>query len=99
MKKISPKTVSLVKRMLPALREEVKKDFGKWTEYIPDDDFHSNKKVIEMLPFAAHEYLLVTRSFRADKAMIIEWFNLGIFNDFLDKIIAHALRRLAIKRK
>ncbi len=99
MKRISPKMVAKIKQKLPELRNEAKKDFGTWEEYTEVSNFYSDEKLIKMLPFAAHEYLLINRDLRVDKMLTIEWLNLGLFDEFLDKIIVHALRNVALNRK
>jgi hypothetical protein len=99
MKKLSPKMIVKIKQRLPELRQEAKKDFGKWEEYTEVSDFYSDEKVIRALPFAAHEYMLINRDLRVDKMLTIEWLNLGLFDDWLDKIVIHALRKVALRKK
>ena len=91
--------IAKIKLRLPELRQEAKKDFGKWEEYTEVSNFYSDEKVIKALPFAAHEYLLISRELRVDKMLTIEWLNLGLFDEFLDKIIVHALRNVALNKK
>lgn len=94
---ISSKVTDKVKGLLPALRESIKKEFVEWNGYAPAPGFYSDEKVLETLPAAAYEYLIITWGIppaRIDKRSVVYVMDNRLFND-MDKITAHALRRLA----
>ena len=98
MTKISKKVTDEVKKILPDIREEVKKEFKHWGHaYSESDDFYSDKKLFETLPCAVYEYIILAWGVspeRVNKDSAIRALNGKIFKD-IHKITAHALRRLA----
>lgn len=96
MKRLSPAIIQQIKEMLPKTRREIKRELFKWNEYIPNDEFYSDKEVIASLPFAAYEYLIILRDVRIDKPTMIQWLNEGLFKkETLNRVLAHTLRKLA----
>lgn len=98
MKKLSQQTAKQVKRVLPVLRNEIEEELTKWDEYTPSEEFYSDQKVIEVLPYTTHEYLIIQRELKVDKETLIEWLNDGLFIDILPKVVSYTLRRLTIKK-
>ncbi len=49
---ISKEVKDEVKKLLPHLREEVKKEFMHWDKYKDSDGFYSDEEVFEILPHA-----------------------------------------------
>ena len=89
-----------VKKLLPALREEVKKEFVHWELYIGNEDFLSDEKIFEILPYAAYEYIILSWGIepgRVTPTSVVHAMNNKLFGD-LKHIICHALRRLALKQ-
>lgn len=87
-----------VKRFLPLLRAQLKKEFIRMENYYkPGADFLSDDKVIEYLPCAAYEYILM--KWGIEPALVtlpevIKALNDKLFSE-LHLITAHALRKLA----
>ena len=97
-KQLSPALTKQIKKMLPALREETEQELADWGEYVPGGAFYDDEKVIETLPFAAYEFLWLGKKMKMAKRDILNWLNDGIFKEALDKIICHALRKLALRK-
>lgn len=97
-KQLSPAFIKKVKGLLPNLRNETKKELTRWGDYIPGPEFYADDKVTETLPFAAYEYLSVWRNIKLERGLVIDWLNDGTFDTVLEKVICHALRRLALKK-
>jgi hypothetical protein len=97
-KKLSPTLTEQLKKMLPALRKETEEELTKWGDYVPGGAFYNDEKVIETVPFAAYEFLWMSKKIKLAKKDVIQWLNEGIFKDVLDKVICHALRRLALRK-
>jgi len=96
--KLSRKTRQEIKRLLPELREVVKKEFVHWDRYQAHDGFYSDENIIEILPYAAYEYILLSWAIEAHTITIqsvVEALNNKLFQD-LRRIICHALRRIAL---
>ena len=99
MKKLSPEIIEQVKKMLPKMRKETLKELTWWREYLPTDEFYSDEKTIQILPFAAYEYLSIAKGMKVDKATIVKWLNDGFFNEeLLRRVLTHSLRRMTIKK-
>lgn len=98
MVKISKKVTDEVKKILPTIREEVKKEFKHWGHsYRECPDFYSDKKLLKTLPGAVYEYIILSWGIspeRVNTDSAIRALNGKIFKD-IHKITAHALRRLA----
>jgi hypothetical protein len=90
-----------VRKSLPLLREQLKKEFLHLDNYYkPCTDFYSNDKVIELLPCAAYEYILMKWGIEptlVTMPSVIKALNDKLFSE-LPLIAAHALRRLATKQ-
>jgi hypothetical protein len=89
-----------VKKLLPALREEVRKEFVHWDLYTGTADFLSDEKVFEILPYATYEYIILSWGIepgRVTPTSVIHAMNNKLFGD-LKHIICHALRRLALRQ-
>src|SRR6185312_4048918 len=87
-----------VKRFLPLLRAQLKKEFVHMESYYkPGTDFFSDDKVIEYLPCAAYEYILM--KWGIEPALVtlpevVKALNDKLFSE-LHLITAHALRKVA----
>lgn len=93
---LSAKVVQEVKKILPEVRNHVMQEFDVWNTPAPGTDFYSDDKVIQTLPGAAYEYLIVAWGInpsRIDERSVIYVMDNRLFND-IKKITAHALRRL-----
>ena len=98
MKKLSLDVIKKVEQKLPELRSETKEELEKWGERNLDDAFFSDAKVLKAIPYSAYEYVLLAKRIKVDKSTIIDWLNDGLFDDdMLEKVIAHTLRKLALK--
>jgi hypothetical protein len=89
-----------VKKLLPALREEVKKEFVHWDLYTANEDFISDEKIFEILPYATYEYIILSWGIepsRVTPTSVVHAMNNKLFGD-LKHIICHALRRLALRQ-
>jgi hypothetical protein len=96
--KISNEVKEEVKKMLPELRLEVMKEFAHWKKYQPNDAFHSDEKVLQILPYSAYEYILLSwgvEPSRINITSVVQALNNKLFKD-LRHITCHALRRLAL---
>ncbi|MGP8215446.1 MAG: hypothetical protein ACLQQ4_07780 [Bacteroidia bacterium] len=96
--KISKQVKDEVKRMLPELREEVKKEFAHWNKYQTHDGFYSDEEIFEILPYSAYEYILLCWGVEPGRITIqsvIQALNNRLFSD-LRQITRHALRRIAL---
>jgi hypothetical protein len=96
--KISKEVKAEVKKLLPRLREEVKKEFIHWDKYRDNDGFYSDEKVLEILPYSAYEYILLSWGLEPSHVTIsavTQAINGKLFGD-LKHITCHALRRLAL---
>lgn len=96
--KISKEVKDEVKKLLPTLREQVLKEFEHWDRYQDNDHFHSDEKVLDILPYSAYEYILLSWGVEPDRvtmSSVVQALNNKLFND-LRHIICHALRRLAL---
>ncbi|HTB06363.1 MAG TPA: hypothetical protein VK806_05365 [Bacteroidia bacterium] len=94
---VSKEVIKEVKRLLPALRKEIKKEFEHWHHYVDGDEFHDDKKVMETLPYAAYEYIILcwgVQPERVNMPSVVSALNNKLFND-LRQVTSHALRRLA----
>lgn len=90
-----------VKKLLPGLREEVKKEFMRWHDYTPGDGFYSDENLFALLPGAAYEYILLCwgiEPHRVTMSSVLRSLNNKLFFD-LRHIVAHALRRLALQQR
>jgi hypothetical protein len=99
--KITKAVKDEVKRLLPRLREEVKQEFIHWELYHDDDSFYSDEKVLEILPYSAYEYILLSWGVEPERVTmesVIQALNSKLFGD-LRSITCHALRRLASTQK
>jgi hypothetical protein len=97
-KTISKEVQDEVKKLLPRLREEVQKEFTHWDKYTANNNFHSDEKVLEILPYSAYEYILLSWGIepnRVTMTSVVQAMNNKLFSD-LKHIICHALRRLAL---
>lgn len=94
--RLSIKLKDEVKHILPALRKETEEELARWGNCSIAAVFYDDKKVLEILPFAAYELLRIGKRMRLDKSTIINWLNEGILKSVLDEIICHALRKLAL---
>lgn len=98
MAKLSKKVIKEVIKILPEVRKEVLAEFERWqTSYKPGPEFYSDDSLLEILPYAAYEYIILAWSVdasRINKDKAIRALNGKIFKD-IRKITAHALRRLA----
>ena len=97
--KISKEVKEEVKKLLPELRLEVMKEFKHWTKYKTNDDFFSDEKILEILPYSAYEYILLSWGVEPSRITItsvVQALNNKLFRD-LRHITCHALRRLALK--
>lgn len=93
---LSDKVLEEVRKVLPEVRENVKKEFARWNNYTPGSEFYSDDKVIKTLPSAAYEYIIIAWGIhpsRIDERSVIYVMDNRLFND-IKKITAHALRRL-----
>ncbi|HSY76625.1 MAG TPA: hypothetical protein VK890_07200 [Bacteroidia bacterium] len=98
MKKLSSAIIKKVEQKLPELRSETKEELEKWGESKLDDAFYSDAKVLKTVPYSAYEYILLAKRIKVDKPTVMDWLNAGLFDDdMLEKVIAHALRKLALK--
>ncbi|MDE2026240.1 MAG: hypothetical protein KGJ07_07135 [Patescibacteria group bacterium] len=98
MKKLSSAITEQVKKMPPEIRKEVKEELKKWDTYKLGEEFYSDEVLIKTIPYSTYEYVLLAKRIRVDKSTVINWLNSGLFNeDMLEKVIAHALRRLILK--
>lgn len=95
MKKLSQATIQKVKLLLPELRKEVKKGFLDWSEYTPGNNFHSDDKVLEYLPSAFYEYLIIHKKIYADREWVLYCLN-HFSEENMREIIPHTLKRLAM---
>ncbi|HTA84220.1 MAG TPA: hypothetical protein VK783_14845 [Bacteroidia bacterium] len=89
-----------VKKLLPTLRKEVEQEFTHWNMYETNDRFFSDEKVLEILPYSAYEYILLSWSIEPGMATmesVVHAMNNKLFGD-LRHITCHALRRLALKQ-
>lgn len=80
------------------MREQVLREFEHWDKYHANSYFHSDEKVLEILPYSAYEYILLSWGVEPDRvtmASVVQALNNKLFND-LRHIICHALRRLAL---
>jgi hypothetical protein len=88
-----------VKKILPDLRNQVKKEFTHWDMYKADHSFYSDEAVLEILPYSAYEYILLSWGVEPGRVTIpsvVHALNSKLFSD-LKHITCHALRRLALK--
>jgi hypothetical protein len=95
---ISKEVKAEVKKLLPRLREDVKKEFIHWDRYKLTDAFHSDDEVFEILPYSAYEYILLSWGLEPSHITItsvVQAMNNKLFGD-LKHITCHALRRLAL---
>jgi hypothetical protein len=100
MKKLSAKITQQVIKMLPEMRKETQEELKTWGKYDYGEEFYSDDRLINALPFSAYEYVRLAKRIKVDKSIIIEWLNQGLFDeDTLKKVIAHALRRIVISKK
>ncbi len=99
---LSKKVTNEVKKILPEIREQVKKEFKHWGHaYEECPDFYSDAKLFKTLPCAVYEYIILSWGIspeRVNTDSAIRALNGKIFKD-IDKITAHALRRLACVKK
>lgn len=96
-KQLSVSFTKQVKKALPRLRKETKKELRSWNIHEPGESFYKDEKLLEAIPYSAYEYLLIAKRIKVDRTSIIEWLNDEMFTKVLDIIICHALRRLALK--
>ena len=95
---ISNQVKKEVKKLLPELREQVCKEFEHWDRYETNDHFYSDDRVLEILPYSAYEYILLSWGIEPGRVTItsvIDALNNKLFGD-LRHITCHALRRLAL---
>ena len=81
---------------MPEVRNNVIMEYDAWGNYYPGKAFYSDEKVIETLPGAAYEYLIIAwgiQPSRIDERSVIYVMDNRLFKD-IKKITAHALRRL-----
>ncbi len=98
---ISKEVKQEVIKLLPELREQVCKEFEHWDKYEPNDRFYSDDKVLEILPYSAYEYILLSWGIEPNRVTltsVIQALNNKLFSD-LRHITCHALRRLAFTQK
>ncbi len=97
---ISKKVKKEILAILPELREELKAEFTQWEEgYTDNDNFYSDEKLLETLPCAVYEYMIICWGVNpglVNPDSAIQLLNGNIIKD-LRKITAHGLRRLACK--
>lgn len=98
MARLSKKVIKEVIKILPEVRDEVITEFERWkTSYKAGPGFYSDEKLLEILPYAAYEYIILAWSIdpsRINKDAAIKALNGKIFKD-IRKVTAHALRRIA----
>jgi len=97
-KTISKEVKEEVKKLLPRLREEVQKEFAHWDKYKANEHFLSDEKVLEILPYSAYEYILLSWGIEPNRitmTSVVQAMNNKLFSD-MKHIICHALRRLAL---
>lgn len=98
MAKLSRKVIKEVTKILPQVRNEVLVEFERWqSSYIPGPEFYSDETLLNILPYAAYEYILLAWNIepdRLDRDAAVRALNGKIFKD-IRKVTAHALRRLA----
>ena len=95
--KLSQKVKEEVKRLLPELREKVKKEFKEWYTYHDNEAFYSDEALMQILPFAAYDFLLLNWCIKPDRIKyrdVIYTLDNRLFGH-LPLIISHALRKLA----
>jgi hypothetical protein len=96
-KRLSAETLQEILELLPAIREEVRKEFELSGEYNAGHEFYSDDMFIDILPYAAYEYIILAwgvKPIRVDIESVYYAMNNRRFKD-LKKIMAHGLRRLA----
>jgi hypothetical protein len=99
MQTLSAKTIAEVKLLLPAIREKVQRELNVWPQS-DNEAFYSDKQVIEMLPYATRDYLILSLHIDAEKYIdpdkVIQFINTRRVES-LPAIIAHALRVISYK--
>jgi hypothetical protein len=95
--KLSNEVTREVKKLLPVLRKEIKKEFDVWHHYTEGDHFKNDELVLQTLPYAAYEYIILCWGVdpaRVSMTSVVGAINNKLFSD-LRPVTAHALRRLA----
>jgi hypothetical protein len=101
MKTLSRKTIEEVKLILPEVRKKIKLELAAWGKYPIPEAFYSDEQVIEILPYAVRDYIIlslhVDPQSHIEPDKVIDFLNTRLLES-LPVIISHALRMLAIPR-
>ena len=98
MVKLSKKVINEVKSIAPGIRKELKNELVAWESYyVICAEFYSDKFLLELLPYAAYEYIVLVWNIepkRLNRDAVVKALNGKVFKD-IQKITAHALRQIA----